>query len=217
VERESSLIIQKVRRLGVERTHSIHEFGVRWLAEEHEHARFLQDVADVSGVEMVFAETYRRPTRDVRAFLSPLGQLGGRLLGLDMTAIYGVHGAMQEFVAATTYRHLARLGGCSEVAKSFRRLAAQEGRHMKFYRSVAEDLLHERRRSRLACARLMRHWRPPGVDLYGLPSWSRIAAPLLSDSEFMTDQLRLDDFVSALPGLTGVRPMHNYLSGNGLL
>ena len=132
-----------------------------------------------------------------------------------MEATYLTLGAIQEYVALTTYRKLADLIDDPQAALVLRRIAAQEGRHLHFYRGAALVFLESPWHAYVASRILGRLWRPPGVDLLGIAVWLNAFGPLLADEDYRSHLLRLDPLVRRMPGFEDAQLMARFLEQHG--
>ena len=212
VEEVSFYMQVLIRRVGLTRLAPVREFNALWLAEESEHARAMTEVAQRYGAK---EHPRMRHTRSYRLLhsLSPSTWIAATGLLPQVTlALYLAMGTLQEYVALSTYRILADMIGDPPVAEILRRIAQQEGRHMRFYRTGAIAVLEDDPVARRAVRHVVHtSWRPPGVDLFGLEGWVHTFRPLLSFPGAQARYLRMDDLAADLPGLQGVRAAERFL------
>jgi hypothetical protein len=210
IEGDSQVMRRKLATTRADRNDVLLEFIAIWLAEEGEHSRALKHLARLFGTTSIDCD-YRRPLRDLRAFVTwPVLHAARFLPGL--TATYCTLGAIQESIALTTYNHVAALVDDVDCKEVLRRIAVQEAGHMRFYRHAARLLLSESRIAQLATSALIKQlWRPPGMDLLGPKVFSEIFAPLLSTRRYTDALASLDRTISQLPGLGNVKIISNYL------
>lgn len=133
------------------------------------------------------------------------------MLGAALEATYLTLGATQEFVALTTYRKAADLIDDPNAAVVLRRIAAQEGRHMHFYRKAALVFLDEPLNAYVASQLIGHLWRPPGIDLLGTTAWPNAFGPLLAYEDYRSRLLHMDQLLQQLPGFHGHHLMENFL------
>ena len=92
--------------------------------------------------------------------------LGSALAGSSWTAIHMSWGAINEWTTQAGYARLATLSGHPMLAEVLGRIMRQEGRHINFYASQAEERLgSDRRAQRLTRFALQRFWNPVGSDV----------------------------------------------------
>jgi hypothetical protein len=213
IETDSRVIYRKLHIAKLDRRQVIHEFNISWLAEEAEHGRALKCLAAKLGVHETSPDRSARTS--IRSTVSWPSLAVARVLGSAMEATYLTLGATQEFVALTTYRKAAELMGDQNAALVLRRIAAQEGRHMHFYRGAALVFLDEPRNAYLASQLIGHLWRPPGVDLLGITAWLHAFGPLLADEDYRSRLLRMDQLLQQLPGFQGCHLMEGFLRRHG--
>lgn len=214
IEADSQTMRRRISAIGADRVEELLEFITIWLAEEGEHSRALTQMARMYGFDLSVLAT-RETTRDLRTLLTrPMLYIVRELRGI--CAAYCTLGAMQELIALTTYHHLA--AGCenAEIRSILKAIARQESHHMRFYRRSAELFLRDskaaQRNTRILIERL---WQPPGLDLLGPGNYEVIFGPILSNPQYATRMLRVDQVVNGLPGLGGIRVAAHYLDKHG--
>jgi hypothetical protein len=214
IEADSKTMRKKVAATGGDQVRHLQEFIIVWLAEEGEHGRALARLAARYGVTALPAANWRKVTRDWRSTITwPSLYLSRSIPG--MCAVYSTLGAMQELIALTTYNFLAKRLD-EKSATVLRRIARQESRHMKFYRTAASVFLSNSTAAQRATRVLIDQlWRPPGMDLLGAGSFESIFEPLLTDPQYASALTAADRIASSLPGLGSVTVMQRYLNRNG--
>jgi len=207
---------QKLSITRADRNEELMEFIAIWLAEEGEHSRALRHMAKLLGTTSIACDR-RRPLRDVRALVTfPFLHAGRFIPGLSAT--YCALGAIQEYIALSTYNHLAAHVHNSDCEQVLRRIAVQEAGHMRFYRNAAKIFLSESRTAQVSTSLLLRRlWRPPGMDLLGPEVFEKIFAPLLSDRQYRETLAFADHIIAGLPGMSDVRIMAKYLNSPRIL
>lgn len=138
-----------------------------------------------------------------------------RVLGTSLEGAYLALGAIQEYVALTTYRKIADIIDDPPAALVLRRIAAQEGRHMHFYRGAALLFLEDPNCAYVASRILRKTWRPPGIDLLGLPAWLASFGPLLEYDDYRARLVRVDSHIRNMPGFEGASFMAQFLERLG--
>jgi rubrerythrin len=213
IETDSRVIYSKLHMANLDRRPVIHEFNISWLAEEAEHGRALKYLASRLGINDIPPD--RSVRANARSVLAWPSLAMARMLGPALEAAYLTLGSMQEFVALTTYRKIADLTDDSNAALVLRRIAAQEGRHMHFYRGGALLFLDVNWHASVAAQLIGRLWRPPGVDLLGITAWLRAFGPLLEDEDYRTRLLHMDTFLQQMPGFESFHLMEDFLVCHG--
>jgi len=213
IETDSRIIYRKLHVANLDRRQAIHEFNISWLAEEAEHGRALRYLAGKLGLRE--APPDRTARASVRSAFAWPSLAAARVLGSALEATYLTLGALQEYVALTTYRKLAELLDDPNAALVLRRIAAQEGRHLHFYRGAALVFLEEPWHAFVASRLLRFLWRPPGIDLLGQAAWLNAFGPLLDHADYRSRLLRMDQLVRQMPGFAGLHLMEDFLSHHG--
>jgi len=214
IEDEAFLMQIKIRAVGASCYSAIREFNAIWLAEESEHSRALAALSDrYGGVGDWRPGPSVNISRRRLALALPRLFLIRTLPRESVLATYLSLGALQEYVALTTYNAAAELVGDDEPARLLlAAISRQEGRHMRFYRSGAEAILHESSISRTIVRIAAAHfWQPPGLDLLGFHTWCDTFLPLLEMPDVMEKFKRLDAVAGNLLGLEGIAIMTRFL------
>lgn len=217
IEDDAFYMQTKIRHSGILRSPSVRQFNAVWLVEEADHSRALTALAAIFGSDhlphRIDHGTFGRDRRSIAAIP------GLRLASLYPNGILGAYfllGCFTEYVAVTIYNAVGDLVDDRAGQEIFRQMARQEGRHMRFYRTGAEVILQQGRRTQLFVRTVAeRFWRPPGVDLYGRDLWVRIFRPIIGDEQVRTRLLRMDDVFSTLPGLEGLNVVARFIDGLG--
>jgi len=216
VEADSTSQTAKVERANFTRGADVAAFLPHWYAEEQQHGRLLFALARVSGFDPPPAARLRsaaeqdgQPSDRLRAVL-------GRLPGAD--AAYLATAAAAEYTAGCMYRWLgAQYAATPKVTRMFKDLAAQEARHLAFYRAAAHLRLARSASARALAPRLFsRFWRPVGIDTLGRSTWFDAFGELVADPVMQPRFLGLDRIVGSLPGFEGVAPLRAFLADHDI-
>lgn len=217
IEDDAFYIQVKLRHAGILRSPAIQQFNAVWLAEETDHGRafeaLAQRLSDGEPSELVRHNTFARDPR--AAIAIPVMRLLSRHRTAAL-ATYLVRGAMVEHVAIAGYGALLRQLRSEREdagAEIVRQILVQEGRHLRFFSRGAKAVLEPSP----STARLVRRvvdasWRPPGVDLYGARRWKELFTPVLSEREAFDDLMAIDKKMDAIYGHDGSQTVQRYLS-----
>ncbi|MEU6852844.1 hypothetical protein ABZ901_23310 [Actinacidiphila alni] len=210
IETDSAIMRRKVHAIRADRANALAQFNILWLAEEAEHGYALRAAAAALGTPSL-PSLARRNTRHLRALLTWPALYAGGMLVPHIEAAYCALGAMQEYIALTTYRRIGEKLGDPALDDLLKAIARQESHHMKFYRGCALILLNEpgaRRAVRLTISAL---WRPPGIDYFGLDPWLTLFGPLLRDPVYAERLARVDAVLGDMIEDRSVTPMRDFL------
>jgi hypothetical protein len=214
IEDDAFYMQVKIRYTGAARFTAIREFNAIWLAEESEHARALSALAtrfgDTGTPRAVRHGVWHRDRQSL--LTKPLLWCRG-FYPRGLLAAYLTLGAIQEFVALTTYNAIAQRVDDAPTRDILLQIARQEGRHMRFYRRGADAVLDgSPGAQRVVRFALRRFWRPPGIDLCGQATWFATFAPLLEDPLLRRAYLRVDSLCATLPGIGDLGIMRSFLA-----
>lgn len=200
VEDDSRHMRVKLHWSGADRSTVIQDFNVVWLAEEAEHSRAFMAMASRLGFN-VDLPSHATLHRDRRAVIAAGALRAGSVYKAGMLAAYLCLGTLQEHVALSAYNAIARDPRTPQVIEPvLKRIAAQEGRHMRFYRQGAIAVFESFPETKAFVRAVSRRtWRPPGVDLLGKRAWADVFLPVL-DSETGAMIRNVDHIASELLG-----------------
>jgi hypothetical protein len=134
-----------------------------------------------------------------------LHSLGSWLAGASYGAIHMTWGAVNEWTTQAGYSRLAARAGHSTLAELLRRIMRQEGRHIDFYATQAEQRLRaDRRAQRLTRFALRKLWKPVGSDVMPPGEVRFLVQHLFGDDSGLAAAERVDRNVDRLPGLAGL-------------
>ena len=92
------------------------------------------------------------------------------------------------------------------------RIAKQERRHYAWYFNSARERLSDRKRSQKVTRTLLQAvWSPVGAGVKSKSEVSRLFSSLFSPSEMKPLASEIDQKISELPGLGGLKLLQNYL------
>ena len=184
---------------------AITSFMAMWAYEEFWHgeaiAKVLARHAEPAGRARVGAMRARVGRDRART----LGFMVVSALTSHVVTVSMTWGAINEWTTQAGYLRLAESAGHEELARLLRRIAKQEGRHIDFYASQAEERLAGSRGARLATrAALRAKWTPVGANVMPAEETDHLIGHLFAGEagESMAD--RIDRRIHRLPGLDGL-------------
>jgi rubrerythrin len=185
------------------------EFLQMWRVEEAGHTRALVRYLDRYAARTGEAIPQRAtPPPSVAAPIEKvLGAIGG-VVGRTVAAAHMTWGAANEMLTVNGYRLLSTRCGDPVLAEMLARIASQEARHFSFYVLQAEWRLAESGLARIALRKMLeRAWTPVGVgEGYKPPAdFAFVMGYLSSGADGERSLARMDDRMSRLPGLEGLR------------
>jgi hypothetical protein len=179
-----------------------------WVYEEFWHGEAIAEVlaahSEAAGEERIAG---LRRSLGLRNRLGPiLTMAAGGLLGRDFVALHMTWGAINEWTTQAAYARLAQLAGNPVLSELLGRIMRQEGRHIDFYASQAEDrLAASRRAQRVTRFALRRFWHPVGTGVMPAAETDFLARHLFGGAEGHPAVRRIDRRIDRLPGLAGLQ------------
>ena len=176
-----------------------------WVYEEFWHG---EAIAEVLGAHSEAAGARRiaglRRSFGVRNRLAPLlTMVAGGVLGRDFVALHMTWGAINEWTTQAGYSRLSRLAGHPVLSDLLGRIMRQEGRHIDFYASQAEDRLEASDRAQRVTRFALRHfWHPVGTGVMPAAETHFLAGHLFAGDDGLQMARRIDRRIDRLPGLS---------------
>jgi hypothetical protein len=175
-----------------------------WNHEEYWHGEALAAVLEAHGRVAGAARVGSlRRGLGVRDRVRPLISLvGSTLAGEDFVALHMTWGALNESCAQASYGQLARRAGDPVLSELLHRIMRQEGRHLDFYASEADQrLARSARARRLTRFALRSFWRPVGSGVIPPAEMDFLSAYLFGDADGRAAMARIDRRMDRFPGL----------------
>lgn len=194
-------------------------FMTMWNREEFWHGEALAAVLAMHDVTVDYDELKaKRLKLGWKDKLDPIKQsIAGRIVGNDFVAVHMSWGAANEWSAITAYQRMAALEEHPVLAELLKRIAQQEARHVAFYTSQARDRLAESERAqKITRFALQKFWAPVGSSIMSVDEVRHVMTQLMSGAEGRKAARKVDDSISGMPGLDGLRIVQNALDGLGV-
>lgn len=194
-------------------------FMTMWNREEFWHGEALAAVLAVHGITVDYDQLKaNRMKLGWKDRFDPIKQsLMGRLVGSDFVAVHMAWGAANEHSAIAAYNRMAELEENATLAELLRRIAKQEARHVAFYASQARDRLAvSTKAQKLARFALKNFWAPVGSSIMERGEVVHVMNHLMSGPEGSRAAQRIDQSISRLPGLEGLRIVEEALAKLGV-
>jgi rubrerythrin len=210
VEADSRVAYRKLQAAGLDRRPSIRGFGIAWVAEEAEHSRAIAQLARMLGSTASIPK--ERHSFSITAWPAVVGARSFRAL---VEPVYLVIGAAAEYLALITYKEVAKHIDDLNAAQVLHLIAAQEGRHLRFYRRAAIAILEDKPHSLLIPMILKHYWEPVGTNVLGAEAWFAAFADLLTNNGYRDRVVRIDEIIQSIPGLSELSLMRPILLKHG--
>lgn len=134
-----------------------------------------------------------------------LKMAAGGILGRDFVALHMTWGAVNEWTTQAAYSRLTQLAGHPVLSELLGRIMRQEGRHIDFYASQAEDRLAASHRAQRVTRFALRHfWQPVGGGVIPAAETEFLGRHLFAGEEGRRTVRRIDRRIDRLPGLAGL-------------
>lgn len=177
-----------------------------WVYEEYWHGQAIGKVLDAhdasGGTDRVGA------LRDGLGWtntIKPLAMQVASLLGNEIIAVQMAWGAVNEWTTQAAYARLAALADHPVLSELLKRIMKQEGRHIDFYATQANDRLGRSRRARVVTrTALRRFWSPVGTGVLAPDDAAFICRHLFGGARGADVLARIDRRIDRLPGLSGL-------------
>ena len=179
-----------------------------WAFEEMWHGEALGAVLAAhgrpSGAARVGPMRRRLGVRDrIRPYVS---QLGSMLVGERLVALHMTWGAVNEWTTQAAYARLAQRADHPVLTELTRRIARQEGRHIDFYASQAQDRLADSPAAqRVVRWALRKLWRPVGSGIMPAAETDFVIRHLYGGPAGAPFVERIDRRIDGLPGQSGLQ------------
>lgn len=214
--------INYLRDLLVTPTHkdaSATAFLTRWAYEDFWHSEGVAELLRAHGVVIDNALIQRmRSSLGWRDDLAPVYRsLIANVVGDDITAVHMVWGVINELSTQVVYDRIVELDDHPELVKLLDRIRAQRVRHTRFYLDEARvRLAGSARARRLARLALRTLWGPLGSTIHPRHETALVFGYLLGGPGGDERIDEIDDQVSGLPGLDGLRIARTALGRYGV-
>ena len=194
-------------------------FMTMWNREEFWHGEALAAVLGAHGITVDYDQL--KATRLKLGWkdrLDPIKQsLLGNVVGKDFIAVHMTWGAANEWSAVAAYKRMAELEGHPVLAELLRRIAKQETRHVAFYTTQARARLESSRKAQILTRfALSAAWGPVGSTISDDAEVSHVFSHLFSGDEGVREVRRLDEHISSLPGLSGLKIVEKAMTKFGI-
>jgi rubrerythrin len=194
-------------------------FMTMWNREEFWHGEALAAVLGAHGITVDFDELKAtRMKLGWRDRLDPVKQsLLGNIVGKDFIAVHMTWGAANEWSAVAAYNRMAALEQHPVLAVLLKRIAKQEARHVAFYTTQARERLARSKKARVVTRfALTKAWGPVGSTIEDDAEVRHVFGHLFSGEDGMREIRKLDDHISKLPGLDGLRIVERAMGKYGV-
>jgi rubrerythrin len=194
-------------------------FMTMWNREEFWHGEALASVLNAHGWQVDFDEL--KATRlkvGWKDRLDPIKQsLLSNAVGSDFIAVHMAWGAANEWSAIAAYNRLADMESHPVLSELLRRIARQEAKHVAFYASQARDRLAASKKAQvIARFALSRFWGPVGSGVETDDEVKHVLSHLMGNTEGLVEVRKIDGFISAMPGLDGLKIVETALAKRGI-
>ncbi len=179
-------------------------FLTLWNYEEYWHGEALARVLAAHGEPAGSArvQAVRARDRRVRPWSLIAAGVGA---GRGLTALHMTWGAINEWTTQAGYARLAAREKHPVLGPLLRRIMRQEGRHIDFYASQANERLNRSPRAQRITRFALKHfWRPVGSGVMPREETGFVIDWLFGDDDGLDAARRIDRNIDRLPGLAGL-------------
>jgi Fatty acid desaturase len=195
-------------------------FLTTWSYEEFFHGYELANLLAVCGhpLEEDRVELIKKKARLNEILEMVFGPLLSRIFYHQFPAVYLSFGAIQELTTLRGYEHLRNFTRNPVLSILCDRIAKQERRHFAWYYNHARELLKESGSARILARKLLEfNWVPVGAGVKSPEEVKRLFSILFPSELGRKLVQEVDEKMSSLPGLEGIRLMGNYFEKAGAL
>jgi hypothetical protein len=218
VEQHTTCYLRNLLNTKAHHDPEITAFLTMWGFEEHWHGEALARVLeahDEPGGDVRVAAMRRRLGWKVTA--SPVLWMAFSAATKHFLAVHMTFGAINEWTTQGGYARLIQQADHPVLTDLLRRIMKQEGRHIDYYRTQAEDRLAAhagaRRTTRFMVRRL---WEPVGAQVMPLAETQHLVTTLFGGPGGRVVADRIDRRIDALPGLADLQLMDGAVATYGL-
>ncbi|MBO0720606.1 MAG: acyl-ACP desaturase [Blastocatellia bacterium] len=199
---------------------AVSAFLTTWSYEEFFHGFELANLLAACGhpLEEDRVEKVKKKARFNEWMEAVFGPLLSRIFYHQFPAVYLSFGAIQELTTLRGYEHLHQFTRNPLLSVLCERIAKQERRHFAWYFNNAREQLSESRSARILARKLLElNWVPVGAGVKSPAEVKRLFA-VLFPAELGAKLVReVDEKISSLPGLEGIKLMTSYFQRAGMV
>jgi rubrerythrin len=141
-----------------------------------------------------------------KGYFAHIGTLAGSAAVREFPAVHMTWGAVNEFSTLTSYHRVISKTRHPVLIDLLGRIIKDERRHYAFYRNQARLRLGRSNKARKMTRWAMEHlWAPVGTGVRPQEETDFVVAYLMGDEEGMGVAREMDEAISSLPGLEGLR------------
>ena len=213
VENHTSCYLRDLLNTPAHADPEISTFLTMWNFEELWHGEALGRVLAAHGEPAGTARvTGMRQRLRRRMTISPLVWMAISSATRHFLAIHMTVGAINEWTTQAAYARLAARSNHPVLADLLKRIMRQEGRHIDFYLTKANEFLAPAPAQRVTRWTLRTMWQPVGAGVMPAAETAHVVRHLFGDAEGRAMAARIDRRVDRLPGLGGLRLMERAIS-----
>lgn len=143
--------------------------------------------------------------RDLSDGLQPIVMQLTSVVTKHIGAVHMTWGAVNEWTTQAGYAQLSRRAGHDTLTELLRRIMKQEGRHIDFYASQADERLSDSSAARRLTRFALRHkWAPVGTGVAPQSETTHLIRYLFGGADGLAVAERIDRRIDRLPGLSGL-------------
>ena len=175
-----------------------------------EHLRCLRFMHDVEQHTTCYLRNLlnTKAHHDPEITASPLLWMAFSTATKHFLAVHMTFGAINEWTTQGGYARLIQQADHPVLTDLLRRIMKQEGRHIDYYRSQAQERLEASQGARRTTRFMIRKlWEPVGAQVMPLPETRHLVRTLFGGADGRVVADRIDRRVDSLPGLGGLRLM----------
>ncbi len=204
VEHHTTCYLRDLLMTSAHEDPAITSFLAMWAFEEFWHGEAIGKVLAAHGEPQGRERIALARRRIGRERLTTLGMMALSTVNDHVVAMAMTWGAINEWTTQAGYVRLAATAQHDELGKLVLRIARQEGRHIDFYVSQAEQRLADRGAQVWTRRALRYKWRPVGSGVMPSAETDHLIRTLFGDEDGRSMARRIDRRIDRLPGLAGL-------------
>ena len=202
IEMHTSCYLRNLLNTRAHHDPEITTFLTMWNFEEYWHGEALAEVLSAHGADSGTPRVASvRERLGWRITTSPLAWMALSAATKHFIAVHMTFGVINEWTTQGGYARLAQEADHPMLSELFRRIMKQEGRHIDYYKTMAEEHLAHPRAQKVTRRMIKALWKPVGAGVVPREETAHVIETLFTGPEGQQVADRIDRRIHRLPGL----------------